>query len=93
VDTACITETKLAGKRFPPFSNFSVVRFDRKSETLDGGVAVLVRQNIPFSKLPLATILETVSVEITAKPSPIRILAAYNPPSKQLTDEDLTKIF
>jgi hypothetical protein len=93
VDIACITETKLAGKQFPPFSNFSVVRFDRKAETLGGGVAVLIRQNIPFSKLPLVTTLETVGVEIAAKPSPIRILAAYNPPGKQLTDEDLTKIF
>lgn len=84
IDIAAITETWLQLKNSVYHENYTIMRADRNSSdaTRGGGVAILVRKGISYTKLELSTrAIECVGVTVQANPAPVSIIAVYYPGS------------
>lgn len=84
IDIAVITETWLQLNNSMYHDNYSIVRADRDSPdaTRGGGVAILVRNGISYSKLETSTrAIEAVGITVAADPTPVNIIAVYYPGS------------
>lgn len=91
IDIMMLNETKLKiGARFN-VKGYSVVRCVRSNAKAQGGVAILIHENLNFLEVKLnTTSLETVAIKLNDSTI---IVAAYGPPSIKINNTDLDVIF
>ena len=92
----CLQETYFTNKMEEgkePNINYSYYRKDKLSDhRAHGGVAVLVRTDIPSSRLDLDTNLQAVAVKIQLHKS-LTICSLYLPPNEQIDKVELDNLF
>lgn len=89
IDIAVISETKLKPHLKFSTPNYYIYRKDRP--TRGGGVAILVKKNIPHLPLPSINIsIENISIKLMDSTV---ITGVYNPPNNRITDLELAQLF
>lgn len=84
-DIVLLNETKLNPKHKIKFIGYNIIRRDRPRATQGGGIAILIRQNIKFSKyyhhsIDSQSTLETCIIKLNMPSNSILyIIAAYYP--------------
>ncbi|GJQ86966.1 hypothetical protein Trydic_g20271, partial [Trypoxylus dichotomus] len=94
LDAVLIGETHLrAGNRLT-LPNFRVYRTDRENAR-GGGTAILVKSTIEHhADLALdLTNIEATAVTVNLATGPVKLVAAYKAPNRQLLEDDLSEIF
>ncbi|KAK2577593.1 hypothetical protein KPH14_012704, partial [Odynerus spinipes] len=86
IDILLINETKLNPKIKLKIRNYTCIRKDRDNSA--GGVAILIRNNVPVSIVNLSDILsiECICVKLVSN---IHIIAAYSKPDSCFTEEEI----
>ncbi|GJQ79525.1 hypothetical protein Trydic_g16372 [Trypoxylus dichotomus] len=94
LDAVLIGETHLRGSNRHSLPNFRVYRADRE-DARGGGTAILVKSTIEHhTDLALDLInIEATAVTINLATGPVKLLAAYKAPRRQLLEDDLSEIF
>ncbi|RZB41430.1 Exo endo phos 2 domain containing protein, partial [Asbolus verrucosus] len=70
--------------------NYNIIRQDRPGDIAAGGVAILIKTNIPYTVLkPITTDLETAALQLA---SSLTIIAAYNRPANRINVNDLDRL-
>jgi Reverse transcriptase (RNA-dependent DNA polymerase)/Endonuclease-reverse transcriptase len=92
IDIALINETHLNENKSFSHPNFTTHRLDRPGDNTKGGVAVLVRKNLPHKLLPSFKTknLECIGVSVNSVSGPIDFISAYRPGGSN-TNNDITK--
>jgi Reverse transcriptase (RNA-dependent DNA polymerase)/Endonuclease-reverse transcriptase len=89
IDVALINETYL--KQGTPFSHpdFRCYRLDREGRVNKGGVAILVRSNLPHNLLPSfqTKILECIGISVNSATGPINFISTYRPGGRSTADD------
>ena len=88
-DIICLQETHLKDKQKSRLSNyqFPPLRKDR-SNALGGGVAIFIKNSVPYTPVILNSELEVVACKIYINNSPITICSLYLPPDMTPTQID-----
>lgn len=91
IDICLINETKLTNKDHLKLRNYTINRRDRpltnNHKNAAGGVAVLIKNNIPHTRLrTISSNIENVVIRLATN---THIIAAYNEPANKLTQTDL----
>ena len=85
-DIISLLETKLSPKSQPSFPNFVMVRKDRIESGGGGGIAILIRKDIPFriidSVFHAPLDLETLAISTSSPQGELLTVAVYRPPSR-----------
>ncbi|EFA13538.1 putative RNA-directed DNA polymerase from transposon X-element-like Protein [Tribolium castaneum] len=91
VDILAISETKLTPNDRFYIQNYNIIRQDRVDGTnAAGGVAILVKKGISFSKLTLPrTTIEAVGIKLANQ---IHFIAIYNRPYYNISQRDLENL-
>ena len=91
----CLQETFFSSKEKEgeePKINYCYYRKDKISESrAHGGVAVLVRSDIPSARIPLNTDLQVVAVKLQLHRS-VTICSLYLPPNEQIEKRKLENL-
>lgn len=91
IDIALINETYL--KQGTPFSHpdYICYRLDREGRLTKGGVAIMVRKDLPHTLLPSfrTKILECIGVSVNSTSGPINFISTYRPGGRS-TANDIT---
>ena len=89
IDICCIQETKLCAKdRMPRFAGYTAIRLDRANDQSGGGLAMLVKADIPYSPAPALigdsshTTTESQAIRILTPTGHLFLVNAYAPPSR-----------
>ena len=91
IDIIGLNETKLDNSMKLTIPGYSIYRNDRNSS--GGGVAILVKNSIKHYYKPIKlTNIEAISVIIHTSIGDLKIISAYLPPTKNLTQEEFTEI-
>lgn len=96
IDVACISETHLIPVENFKIPGYNIIRNDRNAPFASGGVLILVKKSLKYHEiiLPQLINLEATAVNLTMRNNKkIKIIAAYQPPSKRIMEEDITTIF
>ena len=86
-DVICLQETYLKEGKTLSLPNYNIERADRKNGN-KGGVATLIKKEIPYSTLPVTEGIEEISITIKLHSQPLVITNVYNPPGNKI-DKDL----
>lgn len=94
IDIALINETHLRPSIRITVPNYNCYRRDRLI-TKGGGVAVLIKRNLPHEPLPEIKEgrLESVGIQLQTKQGKLNLYAAYIPPGDDLPEEQLNEVF
>ena len=92
IDIALINETHLNNTQSLSHPNYTTHRLDRPGVRTKGGVAILVRKDLPHKLLSSFKTknLECIGISITSATGPIDFISAYRPGGSNSTD-DITK--
>ena len=88
ITIACIQETLLENSKWNPPKNYSVERNSHIAGEGNRGVAVLLHNSIPYTRLNINTTLEAIAVNVHQEQS-YTICSIYLSPNKSITKEDL----
>ena len=89
----CLQETKLTPETQVPQIGYAYHRRDKISDgRAHGGVAILVRVDIPCARLDLNTSLQAVAVKVKLDKS-ITICSLYLPPQEPIDQTELDNLF
>lgn len=81
-----LNETKLTEEIEIKIKNYQIIRNDRTAQ--GGGVALLIRNNVPFKPHPLNPNINTECICIEL-PKKVFLVAAYNQPRNIISVDDL----
>lgn len=88
IDIFIITETKLQTTDKIKIQNYSSHRYDRNDPVPGGGVAILIKKNIPYTKLKINQNLSFEYAAIKLK-NDLSIIGIYNKPSNRFEINEL----
>ena len=84
-DIICFNETKLTELNPDPFAeyiDYQTIRRDRVSDTVGGGVLVLVRNNYKILKINNIDSIEAIYLQLQVSNEIINIISCYKPPNE-----------
>ena len=89
IDLALLNETHLNDKKSFSHPNYVTHRLDRPGDNTKGGVAILVRKNLPHKLLPFFKTknLECIGVSVNSASGPIDFISAYRPCGRNSADD------
>jgi len=89
-DIICIQETFLKeGKRLL-IPTYNTERRDRENKSKGGGVAILVKENLPYTVLDKIDSIEEISIAIKLNGQTVNIANVYNPPDININSSKYT---
>lgn len=89
LDLIIVSETKLTPEISLKIKNFNIIRKDRTAH--GGGVAIIIRNNVPYKSIGTNDTVTMENVSIQLKDSTY-IMAVYNQPRNQFTENELREL-
>lgn len=95
VDIACITETHLISSEKFTIPGYNVYRFDRDAPKASGGVAIIIRKNIPHYSifLPYMNTLEIIGIKFQLNNTECTLYSAYHAPKYKFSHTYTENLF
>ena len=93
IDVVCINETRLDKNMTFKLQGYNVIKKDRVSEHLGGGVITLVRAGINFQEIPSPDELECITIKVYLKNEQICISNVYIAPLANPSRKSIEELF